>query len=142
MLFCQELARPSQCGLDLVQNQNNVMLITDRSDFSEVSIWWNDNPCLSLDRFHQKSHRIRSNRLFKGCSVSERNDLEAGCKGTKSVSILLFATETDDSDGSAVEVVLTNDNFSLVFRNPFHLVTPLANCLDHGLHRFGPTVHG
>ena len=114
----------------------------DLAHFLQVTGGGDDHPGFALDRLHKETDRIGGDGRFQGGTVAKGDDLEIGRKGSKAIPRTFIRTETYDGDGAPVEVVLANNNFGLVFRHPFDLVTPFAHYLDGALHRLRSAVHG
>ena len=85
---------------------------------------------------------MRCDGLFYGRGVPERDVFKSRSKGAESVSILVFGAESDNGDGPAMEIVLTDDDFSLVMGNTFDFISPFSNRLDNGFNGSAPLFMG
>src|SRR6516225_10272135 len=143
MLFGEEPAGTTEPGLNLVENQNNVVARTNLAHRFEITCGRNNHPRLALDGFDQEGDRISRDRPFECGGVAKRhNAAEATGEGTEAVARDCIGAKADDGQGTTVEVVGADDDFGPVFWDTLYLIAPFTRDLDCAFHRFGARVHG
>ena len=141
MFFGQQLAGATQAGLDFIQDEDDIILRTDGSGFLQITIRRYDHAGLALNGFCQKGHRFGCDGSLERITIAKGNNLKTGREGAEIFPRRFIGAETNDGNGTPVKIVVTNDNLSLILRNPFDLIAPLANRFDDRFHRLGATVH-
>src|SRR5262249_39128175 len=143
MLFGEEPAGTAEPGLNLVENQNDVVTCTNLAHRFEITWGRNYHPGLALDGLDQEGDRVRRDRRFERGSVAKgHNAAESGGEGTEAVARDYISAEADNRQGAAVKIVGTDDDLCPVFWDTLYLIAPFTRDLDCGFHRFGARVHG
>ena len=142
MFFGEEFAGSAKSSLDLIEDEQDVVAIADFAHFFQVTGRRDNNTSFTLNRFHQKGNRIGGDGPLQGFCIPKGDGDKSRREGTESVSILRFSAEPDDGDGPPMKIVGADDDFSLIFGDPFVQIAPLSDGLDRGFDGFGSAVHG
>src|SRR6516164_8640742 len=142
MLFGEQPAGATEPGLNLVENQDDVVARTNLADRSEIAGRRNDHARLALNWFDQEGDRVGRDRRFERCGVAKGHNVETGREGAETVARGCVGAEADDRQSAAVEIVGADDDFGLILRHTLNLIAPFARNLDRAFHRFGTRVHG
>src|SRR6516164_5796805 len=142
MLFGEQPAGSTEPGLDLVENQNDVVALTNLAHPFEITCGRNNHPRLALDGLDQECDRIGRDRRFERGSVAKWYNAESGGEGTEAVARGRIGAKADDSQGAAMEIVGVDDDFGVVFWDTLYLIAPFTRHLDCAFHCFGARVHG
>src|SRR6516164_4949915 len=142
MLFSEQPAGSTEPGLDLVENQNDVVALTNLAHPFEITCGRNNHPRLALDGLDQECDRIGRDRRFERGSVAKWYNAESGGEGAEAVARGRIGAKADDSQGAAMEIVGADDDFGAVFWDTLYLIAPFTRHLDCAFHCFGARVHG
>src|SRR5262249_3078168 len=138
----EQLAGTAETGLNLVENQNDLVASTNLAHGFEITGGRNYHPRLALDGLDQESDRVGRDRCFERGGVSQRyNAAEAGREGAEAVARGRIGAEADDRESAAVEIVRADDDFGPVLWHTFDFIAPFACNLDRAFHSFGARVH-
>src|SRR2546430_16648939 len=66
VLVCEPAAGPAESCLDLVEDQQEVLLVTPAADAFKVAASCGDNPDLAHDRLEHHRHRLVGGGWFDG----------------------------------------------------------------------------
>src|SRR5262249_51452339 len=103
MLFGEQPAGTTEPGLDLVENQNDVVARANLAHRFEITCGRNDPPRLALDGFDQEGDRIGRDRRFERGGLAEGHDAKSGGEGAEAVARGRISAKADDSQGAAVK---------------------------------------
>src|SRR6185312_1649587 len=119
-------------GLDLVDDEENVVLVAQRAYAGEPAFRRDDDPAFALDRLDQHGGGLRRDRGFDRGKVAEGHGTEARREGPEAVAVLGFRGETDDRRGAAVEISGGDDDLGAVGGDALDPVAPAPRRLDRG----------
>lgn len=143
-LTSKQFASTTQACLDLVSNEQDIVLLTERLCLLQVSFRRNNDPCLALNWFDEQSSivRIVLQHLLKHIQVIVLDEIEIHPFERSEVSVsTLLLRRSNHSNSASHEIAFTKEDSSLVFRNPFDLVGPSSGNFEWSLNRFDSSVH-
>ena len=167
--MAEHLASPCDTGLDLIADEKDIVLVAKGADLLQVAVVRHDDTCFTLDGLNKECssvlavllkdltyiiHIVVANRLAsRGVDASNVRQVwtvvlaRLGVGGHSDCSELDMSARFIDCGhayayGSSVEVLLDREDQSLVLRDSFNLVSPLARNLDCGLNSLSTSVHG
>src|SRR6516164_9028644 len=138
MLFGEEPAGTTEPSLNLVENQNDVVACTNLPHRFEITCGRNYHPRLALDGLDQEGDCIGRDRRFERGGVAKGHDAaESRGEGAEAAARDFIRTESDNGQGTAMEIVGADDDFGAVFRDTLYLIAPFTRDLDCAFHCFG-----
>lgn len=126
-LTSKQFASTTQACLDLVSNEQDIVLLTERLCLLQVSFRRNNDPCLALNWLDEQSSivRIVLQHLLEHIQVIVLYEIEIHPFERSEVSVsTLLLRRSNHSNSASHEIAFTKEDSSLVFRNPFDLVGP------------------
>ena len=141
MLEGKHSARPSQSGLNLIQDHQHIVLGAECPHLREVALRRHNDAPLRLDWLKQHRGRIGRDGRFDGIGVTEGNALEAWSVRPKAGVVLLLRGEAHKGRRSAMKVTHSSDDLCGVRWNALDGVGPLPSRLDGRLYRLCSGVH-
>src|SRR5262249_57847383 len=106
MLCGEQPAGTTEPGLNLVENQNDVVARTNFPHRFEIAGGWNDHSRLALDGLDQEGDCVGRNRRFERGSVAKgHNAAEAGGKWAEAVARGRIGPEADHPPSAALTTV-------------------------------------
>src|SRR5512146_504795 len=134
-------AGASEAGLDLVDDEEDVVLVAERAHAREPAFGRDDDPAFALDRLDQHGGGLRRDRRFDRGEIAEGHGTEAWRERAEAVAVLGFRGEADDRGRAAVEIPGGDDDLGAIGRDALDAIAPAPRGLDRGLDRFGAGVH-
>ena len=141
VLLGEQLPGAAEAGLDLVEDQRDVVVGAELADPGEVAGRRDDDAGLALDRLDEEADGVRRDRGLERVGVAEGDDAKPGANGPKPPRASGSVENETIAEGAAVEVVGADDDLGLALGHALDLVAPLAHRLDRGLDRLGARVH-
>jgi hypothetical protein len=93
MLSGEELAGAAQAGLDLIQDEQDILLLAEFRDLLEVAGWGDQHAAFALDGLEHDGAGVGGDGLFERGKVTVFDGDEAGCEGSEIVLVVLVARE-------------------------------------------------
>ncbi len=138
MLMAPETTGPSHTGLDFIEDQQQVMTVSDVAQGGEIVRVGNDDSRFTLNGFNQDGRRVFTHRLFDRLGIVERDIFEPGGQGGESPLHLVLGGGGEGGQGAAMKPVVGGDDFITVALLAF--MHGFAGKLDGRLIGFGTAV--
>ena len=110
----EHLARAPEPGLDLIEDEQDVVLVAEASEASQKAGRRHDDAGLALDRLDQNGDGVLGDGALESGEIAERHGAEAGRKRAEAVAVAGLGREADDGGGAAVEIALGNDDLGVI----------------------------
>jgi hypothetical protein len=134
-------AGAAETGLDLVGDEQDAGLVTDRPRGGEVAVGRDDDSGLPLDRLDEEGDGVLADGRAQRLRVTVGHPDEPGSEGAKAGPRQRVVREADDRGRPAMEVAGAHDDLGATRCDALALVAPLARELDRRLDRLGARVH-